>query len=552
MGIIFQKDKRSGKTYAYENYAYRDKEKKQSRAKRKLIGRLDEETGEIVPTDGRCRKLSPNFPEYQQRQEDTQDKADKKRGRVPTTQTRRQFCGATYLLDEIVKQLGLDVDLRTCFPNDYQSILSVAYYMILEENPLYRFEKWSLLHRHPLGDNISSQRSSELFSLIMEEAKTRFFKLRFKRCAQDEYWAYDTTSISSYSQANNMARYGNNKDGDSLPQLNCLLVFGQSTNLPILYRMLPGNVSDVSTLRATLHECLTLLDCKSPGFIIDRGFYSRDNINELYRTHSRFIVGAKTSISYINRIIREKAEEVKSWNNYNDNYKLYAHCEMIDWDYEQVRPYKGDTLKEKRRMYVHVYYNATQKADDELVFLHKLRIAEKELQSGKTTEEISPGLRKYFTVKETKDGKPQIIVDDAAISEAINRFGFFVLLSNKEKDSIKVLELYRNRDCVEKAFADIKGRLNCNRLRTSSENGMYGKMFVAFVALIILSHLKKKMQEQQLFERYSLATLLDELDVIECFSIEGHRPYVGEVLKKQSELYTLLGVTPLHTGASLG
>jgi len=27
---------------------------------------------------------------------------------------------------------------------------------------------------------------------------------------------------------------------------------------------------------------------------------------------------------------------------------------------------------------------------------------------------------------------------------------------------------------------------------------------------------------------------------------------VGEVLKKQSELYTQLGVTPLHTGASLG
>ncbi len=207
----------------------------------------------------------------------------------------------------------------------------------------------------------------------MEKAKTRFFKLCFKRCAQDEYWAYDTTSISSYSQANNMVRYGKNKDGDSLPQLNCLLVFGQSTNLPVLYRMLPGNVSDVSTL----HECLTSLDCKSSGFIMDRGFYSRDNINELYRTHSRFIVGAKTSISYISKIIREKAGEIKSWNNYSDNYKLYAHCEMIDWNYEQVRPYKEDTLKEKRRMYVRVYYNATQKADTELDFLHKLHIAEK-------------------------------------------------------------------------------------------------------------------------------------------------------------------------------
>ena len=61
MGIVYQTDKRSGITYAYENKAYWDKEKKQSRSKRTLIGRVDPETGEIVPTDGRCKKLSPDY-----------------------------------------------------------------------------------------------------------------------------------------------------------------------------------------------------------------------------------------------------------------------------------------------------------------------------------------------------------------------------------------------------------------------------------------------------------------------------------------------------------
>ena len=60
MGIIFQTDKRSGITYAYENKAFWDKEKKQSRSKRTLIGRVDPDTGEIVPTDGRCRKPTPS------------------------------------------------------------------------------------------------------------------------------------------------------------------------------------------------------------------------------------------------------------------------------------------------------------------------------------------------------------------------------------------------------------------------------------------------------------------------------------------------------------
>jgi len=59
MGIVYQKDKRSGITYAYENKAYWDKEKKVSRSKRTLIGRVDEATGSIVPTDGRGKKRSP-------------------------------------------------------------------------------------------------------------------------------------------------------------------------------------------------------------------------------------------------------------------------------------------------------------------------------------------------------------------------------------------------------------------------------------------------------------------------------------------------------------
>jgi hypothetical protein len=60
MAIVYQKDKRSRITYAYESKSFWDKEKKMSRAKRTLIGRVDPETGEIIPTDGRCKKLSPS------------------------------------------------------------------------------------------------------------------------------------------------------------------------------------------------------------------------------------------------------------------------------------------------------------------------------------------------------------------------------------------------------------------------------------------------------------------------------------------------------------
>ena len=61
MAIIKQLDKRSGITYVYDSKSYRDPETKKVRSKRTLIGKLDPETGDIIPTDGRGKKRSPNY-----------------------------------------------------------------------------------------------------------------------------------------------------------------------------------------------------------------------------------------------------------------------------------------------------------------------------------------------------------------------------------------------------------------------------------------------------------------------------------------------------------
>ena len=63
MAIVYQHDKRSGITYAYESISYYDKEKKHSRSKRTLIGRVDPDTGEIVPTDGRNKNRTKKDPD---------------------------------------------------------------------------------------------------------------------------------------------------------------------------------------------------------------------------------------------------------------------------------------------------------------------------------------------------------------------------------------------------------------------------------------------------------------------------------------------------------
>lgn len=53
------------------------------------------------------------------------------------------------------------------------------------------------------------------------------------------------------------------------------------------------------------------------------------------------------------------------------------------------------------------------------------------------------------------------------------------------------------------------------------------------------------MEDKGLFSRYNLRELLDELDVIDCFTEPGKSPIQGEVLKKQEQLYRDFDVTPL-------
>lgn len=55
--IVYQTDKRTGIKYAYESVSYWDKDKKQPKSKRKYLGRVDPETGEILTS--RRKKSSP-------------------------------------------------------------------------------------------------------------------------------------------------------------------------------------------------------------------------------------------------------------------------------------------------------------------------------------------------------------------------------------------------------------------------------------------------------------------------------------------------------------
>lgn len=63
MAIIKQLNKKTGITYVYESRSYRDKTTKQPRSERKLIGRIDDATGEIVPTRKKQKIVTTSLDE---------------------------------------------------------------------------------------------------------------------------------------------------------------------------------------------------------------------------------------------------------------------------------------------------------------------------------------------------------------------------------------------------------------------------------------------------------------------------------------------------------
>ncbi|MGM0384218.1 MAG: IS1634 family transposase [Thermodesulfobacteriota bacterium] len=526
--IVYQTNKKTGVTYAYESISYWDKDKKQSRAKRKCIGRVDPDTQKIIPT----RKKTPHT---------SKEKA--KRGPVPITRAARCFYGATYLFDRIGENAGVIQDLQKCFPETYQQILSIAYFLILEDrNPLSRFPRWAAVHRHPCGENISSQRSSELFASITEEARQRFFRLQGKRRVDREYLVYDSTSISSYSKCLRQVRYGKNKDHEHLPQINLTLLFGQQSRLPFYYRKLAGNIPDVKILRRLLADMNTLGYNTKTKVVLDRGFFSAANINDMYKHHIKFLIAAKLPLKLVQTHLDTVRDKMRSWTHYSQAYQLYAYSLPVTWEYVQDRPYEGDIIRANRRMYLHLYYSPERALEDEKAFNNRLADWQEELLRGQRHPDHEKYYAKYFEVKSTPVRGTKVVAKEAALAAAKKNYGYFALLSNEVKDALEALEIYRNKDLVEKAFDNLKERLNLRRVAVSSEQSLDGKLFVQFIALIFLSYIMKKMQENNLFKDHTMQEVLDELDIIECFEVPGQKIIVGETTKRQMELYSKLGV----------
>ena len=515
---IHQKDPRTGIIYVYEAEVVWDKAKKQSRyASRRMIGHIDPDTGEVVAN--RVRKTPTEVH----------------------TST-RLFAGATHLLTQLFDQIGVSNDLAKVLGDDLSDALASFAMFLVSQNPApaSRFLPWARTHVHPLGEPLSSQRWSEVFASISQHDIEAFFRARVKRASGD-YWFFDTTSISSYSQLLERVRWGRNKDGVGLAQINLALVKDATTKLPLAFKDLPGMISDVTMVNQLLAD-FSHLGAGRMKLCMDRGFYSKTNINHLMGAHMKFLIGVRVGLSYVKRALGEHCHHLRSWECYDSGRDLYGKRIDYRWSYDATHPRREDVHSVKRS-YLHLYFNPGRANDDEKAFARLLDQLHKELTSGDTLVEHTGLYKKYFQhVRGKWTGR-----DDANEAERA-RHGYFALLSNDASlDCWQALDIYQGKDEIEKAFHDIKDRLDLRTTKVHNQHTLTGKLFTVFIGLILATELRRRMKASGLDQDYTMTELIDELETIEQHHHLGHRPHILHVTKKQADIYKQLSVEPPAT-----
>ena len=378
-----------------------------------------------------------------------------------------------------------------------QKIISLARYLLATNGQsLPGIQTWQYNHPLPYEDGITEDVYHNLFKQIGidESLFQSYFKSRCDALTDGDALAYDSSTISTYSENLSDARFGFNKADDGLKTVKLLTLYSIESRQPVAFAKQPGNLPDVTSIANAIKQ-LDALGVKTTEIITDNGYYSEDNLSMLLQAGFDFITLAKTGIKWIKPEIDRHMKELNDFRNLCPfDASTKGISVMVMHDFSKVRKYanhkngleKGSVETFNRRIYLNIYFNQSKQSADKAAFdadLYELKCL---IESGIPMEDLSDSAqskaKKYFTIKKWGN-KVTAIPNNKAIDEANKYHGYFVLVSNKERDPFECLRKYRKRETIEAFFEAEKQKADGSRTRVWSSDTLYGRMFVQFVSL---------------------------------------------------------------------
>jgi len=484
---------KNGDIYVLERKTVYDQEKKQNRVlSTKLISKIPKGTEKPVATRPKRTILRIEY-----------EKAEK-------LIASRDHIGMMDIIDHVGAVSGIDsgiyknTDLGTA-----QKLISIArYFLATNGQSLPSILTWQFNHPLPYEDGISEDIYHELFARVGrdESLQQNFFATRCADIWDRAVLAYDSTTISTYSENQIEARYGYNKAGDGLKTIKLLTLYSIETRQPIAFTKQPGNLPDVITLENALKQ-LSALDIGNAEIIMDNGYYSEHNLSELFLAHFDFVTLVKKSIKWVKAEIDSHRNEFGSMSS-TCPYDTGTHGITIVrmHEFEKTRKYaswesrlqKGDKETFRRRVYLHLFFNPARMAEDDACFDRDLIELRKTVEAGLGVDCLTEGARekaaKYLYIKRRGD-KVHVSFNEAACSETKKYHGYFALISNCERDTFECLRKYRKRETIESYFESMKCRADGTRPRVWDTDTLRGRMFVQFVSLCYYEYISNEIRK---------------------------------------------------------
>lgn len=428
--------------------------------------------------------------------------------------------GGFIVIRKIIAEYHLDEVIGRLIGKDSGLFLDLAAYSIISENnagqyyPDYAFN-------HPLftyGMKVySDSKVSEFINSITRDQSIAFQnEWNATRDHREKiYISYDSTNKNCQAGDLDFVEFGHAKDDHGEPILNYSIAYDRSNSQPLFYEEYPGSIVDVSQLQLMLEKA-SGYGYKKVGFILDRGYFSKENIRYMDRCGYDFIIMMKGMKS----LVRELVLKVKGTFEEKREYS--------------IRDYKVSGITVKRRLYVfdeceryfHIYYNDRRKSSEREAIEAKIDHMSEFLQAHEGMKiELGSGFRRYFDLIYYHKGQPDEKFECArelydVINEEISLCGYFVIITSEKMTAEEALDLYKSRDASEKLFRGDKSYLGNRSFRIQSNESLHAKIFIEFVALIIRNriHLYLKNQMKNSEHRFNYMTVpaaIRELEKIE-------------------------------------
>lgn len=513
--------------YLYECTAYRDHDGN-PRNKRVIIGKIDLKTALPV------YKL-----EYLERMRVAGTPVE-----IPSTekifsvqdikQSSIRDYGTFYLLRHLSDAIGLTGSLAVSVSSYWKEIFMLACYLISSGDPFLYCAEWIKDTECLPVSSMSSQRISELLATIKPEEREGFFKSWCSYRSDQEYLALDITSTSSYSELVDDVEWGYNRDHENLPQINICMLMGETSRLPIYQTVYSGSLKDVSTLRTTFSKFDSITDGRPVLAVMDKGFYSYKNITAMLgdKKIKKFIISIPFTSSFARQQVAGERKDIDSVQNtiVINGDSMRAVTKVRVWNKEH-------------KVFTHIYYNAKKAFHKrEELYAHVALLREDaEKSPSKFLDDTEH--TKYLNIRRSEKAESgySVSIREDVINSELETAGWIIIISNDIDNAKKAMRIYRDKDVVEKGFLRLKKSLDLGRLRVHSQESMQNKVFIGFIALVLLSEIHKVMSDEDMYKSITLKQLLHTLSKHRIQEINGTR-IIYPATKEQRNIYKVFKI----------